>query len=97
LESTQDTGSADKPKVWNIRNPQRPNDAVYIGRPSKWGNPYVIGRDGSRELVIARYRDYILKSPLLGAVLKELRGKHLVCFCAPLPCHGDVLLEIANA
>lgn len=85
------------PKVWNRRDPNCPKDAVYIGRPSKWGNPYVIGRDGGRELVISRYRHRILKSPLLGSVLKELRGKHLVCFCAPLPCHGDVLLEIANS
>lgn len=86
-----------KPKVWNVRDPKRPKDCVFIGRPSKWGNPYVIGRDGGRELVIDRYRHYILNSPLLGDVLRELRGKHLVCFCAPLPCHGDVLLEIANA
>ena len=85
------------PKVLNKYRDTIPPDAIYIGRPSKWGNPYVIGRDGSRALVIARYRDYILKSPLLGAVLAELAGKDLVCFCSPKPCHGDVLLEIANA
>ena len=84
-------------EVVSTRGRFRQTGDLYIGRPSKWGNPYVIGRDGSRELVVARYRDYILKSPLLGAVLAELRGKDLICCCAPKPCHGDVLLEIANA
>jgi hypothetical protein len=35
---------------------------VYVGRPSKWGNPFVIGRDGSREEVIAKYRAWIVRS-----------------------------------
>ncbi len=77
--------------------------AVYVGRPSKWGNPFVIGRDGAREQVVARYRDWLrwslvgLAPILCRAARTELRGKHLVCWCAPLPCHADVLLEIANA
>lgn len=70
---------------------------VYIGRPSKWGNPFVIGKDGEREEVILKYENYILNNPLLLEECKrELRGKNLVCFCAPKPCHGDVLLKIAN-
>ena len=67
---------------------------VYIGRPSKWGNPFAIGRDGSREEVIKKYREWIQKQPELMATLPELRGKVLGCWCAPLPCHGRVLVEL---
>ena len=70
---------------------------VYIGRPSKWGNPFVIGRDGTRADVIRKYEEYILSKPDLLADLHELRGKVLGCYCAPLPCHGDVLLRLANS
>lgn len=69
---------------------------VYVGRPSKWGNPYIIGRDGTREDVVRKYRDYILNTPRLRESLPELKGKRLACWCAPLPCHGDVLMELAN-
>lgn len=74
---------------------RQPHD-VYIGRPSKWGNPFVIGKDGDRREVIAKYREYVLKRPDLIAALTELRGKRLACYCAPLPCHGDVLAELAD-
>jgi hypothetical protein len=67
---------------------------VYIGRPSKWGNPYVIGRDGSRKQVIAKYRAWLLARPELVAALPELRGKVLGCWCAPQACHGDVLVDL---
>lgn len=69
---------------------------VYIGRPSKWGNPFAIGRDGSREEVIVKYRGWLSANPALLKRLGELEGKVLGCWCAPLPCHGDVLAELAN-
>jgi hypothetical protein len=71
---------------------------VYIGRPSKFGNPFFIGKDGTREEVIAKYRALILsdKSPVSMEEIKALKGKVLACHCAPLACHGDVLAEIAN-
>ena len=69
---------------------------LYIGRPSKWGNPFVMGRDGSRTEVIAKYRAWIVAQPTLMNALDELRGRDLVCWCAPLACHGDVLVELAN-
>jgi len=50
-------------------------DRVYVGRPSKWGNPFVIGRDSSRDEVIAKYRAWIVRQPALMAALPELRGK----------------------
>jgi hypothetical protein len=71
--------------------------AVYVGRPSVWGNPFHIGRDGTREEVIAKYRQWIKTQPQLLARLHELRGKDLVCHCAPKACHADVLMELANA
>ena len=69
---------------------------VYIGRGSKWGNRFVIGRDGSREEVIAKYRAWILKNDYLLSCLSELKGKVLGCYCKPLACHGDVLVELAE-
>lgn len=86
-------------KVWNKRDPNVPAAAIYVGRPTKWGNPFRVGRDGSRDEVIQKYRMY-LKLPahkhLQADARVELRGKDLVCWCAPLACHADVLLELAN-
>lgn len=71
---------------------------VYIGRGSKWGNPYRIGRDGTRADVLALYRLHLAARPdLVAAARAELRGRDLVCFCAPLACHGDILNEVANS
>lgn len=73
------------------------HDGVFIGRPTKWGNPFVIGQHGSRAEVIARFAAYLEAHPALkDAARQELRGKDLLCYCAPKPCHGDVLLKIAN-
>ena len=69
---------------------------VYIGRPSKWGNPFRIGPDGSRDEVIQKYRDWIGKQPELLKSLPELEGKKLGCFCKPLACHGDVLARLVE-
>jgi Domain of unknown function (DUF4326) len=55
-------------------------------------NPFVIGRDGSRNEVIAKYRAWIVRQPALMAALHELRDKDLVCWCAPERCHADVLV-----
>ena len=70
---------------------------VYIGRPSKWGNPYRVGVDGTREQVIEKYKELLKTKPeLVEAVRRELRGKVLGCWCSPKPCHGDLLAKIAN-
>jgi hypothetical protein len=83
-----------KGKVVNKKS-NAPYD-VYIGRPSKWGNPFVIGAHGDREAVIAKYRGWLLQNPALLADLHELKGKTLCCWCKPHACHGDVLIELAN-
>jgi hypothetical protein len=75
---------------------------VYIGRAnkrygleeSKWANPYKIGKDGTRQEVIEKYRAYIKSRPDLLASLSDLEGQPLGCWCAPEPCHGDVLIEL---
>lgn len=84
-------------KVLNKAKDIIPPDAVYIGRPSKWGNPFLLGKDGNREEVIRKFKVYVQQKPELVALIrKELNGKSLVCFCSPLACHGDVIMDIAN-
>ena len=67
---------------------------VYIGRPSQWGNPYIVNLDGTREEVITKFRQHLLSSPELLSYLPTLVGKRLGCFCKPESCHGDVLVEL---
>jgi hypothetical protein len=69
---------------------------VYIGRATKWGNPFRIGVDGTREQVVRRYRRWAVRRPGILRGLDELRGKRLGCICAPHACHGDVLAELAD-
>jgi hypothetical protein len=70
---------------------------IEIMRPSVWGNPFKIGRDGTRAEVIQKYRNWITTKPdMIARARSELAGFDLICCCAPAPCHGDVLLEIAN-
>ncbi|KKM82284.1 hypothetical protein LCGC14_1321150 [marine sediment metagenome] len=70
------------------------NFDVYIGRGSLWGNQFRIGVDGDRQQVIEKYREWIKEQPYLLGKLWELKGKVLGCHCAPLPCHGDILIEM---
>lgn len=78
-----------------------PPNAVYVGRPTKWGNPWVVGRDGDAKTCMTLYEQLIngniWSEPNMKTIKRELRGKDLACWC-PLgqPCHADVLLEIAN-
>lgn len=78
---------------------------VYIGRPSKWGNPFS-HKEGtlservvnSREEAIESYKEWITNGDgkhLLND-LDELKGKTLGCWCKPKKCHGDILIKLAN-
>lgn len=69
---------------------------VYVGRPSKWGNPFSIGKDGTRDEVIEKYRAWVGQQAMLMAGLHELKGKVLGCWCYPAPCHAEVLAELAD-
>lgn len=87
-----------------VHNKREPFD-VYIGRPSKWGNPFSHIDEGTlaqfyvptRDEAVAAYAKWIKTQPELLAALPELRGKVLGCWCAPKACHGDVLAAMANA
>lgn len=74
---------------------------VYIGRGSKWGNPFSHMNNtkaqfkvNTREEAINSYREWIKNQPHLLNSLHELKGKTLCCFCKPSACHGDVLVEL---
>lgn len=69
---------------------------VRIDRKTKWGNPFVVGRDGTREEVIQQYADWIIDQQHLIDALGELKGKRLGCWCKPQACHGDVLARLAD-
>lgn len=69
---------------------------IYIGRPSKWGNPFKMDSKATRDQIVAKYEAWLLTQPHLLAALPELKGKRLGCWCAPRLCHGDVLARLAN-
>lgn len=71
-----------------------PDNAVYVGRPSKWGNPYDAKRYGKAN-AIKLYKIWLHEQGPIDDI-EELRGKDLVCWCAPRSCHADYLLELAN-
>lgn len=87
------------PRVYNRKTEKPPKGAIYIGRPTIWGNPYVIGRDGTREQVVDWHRKKVLADKTFQQLIREkLKGKNLVCFCDTTKelCHGLIYLEIAN-
>lgn len=67
---------------------------VYIGRGSLWGNPFKIGKDGTRQEVIDKFEDYLRNNIELLHRLPELTNKVLGCWCAPKACHGDVYIKL---
>lgn len=89
-----------KPKVVHCK--KEPFD-VYVGRGSKWGNPYS-HKEGtlaeevvdSRSEAVKKYEEYLLSNDELMSSLSELKGKTLGCWCKPKACHGDILLKYAN-
>jgi hypothetical protein len=92
-------------KIWHlvVRKSKRPYD-VYIGRPSKYGNPWS-HEEGTlaefkvetRAEAIQKYEEWIRSQPeMMTMIKKELRGKVLSCFCTPKLCHGHILAWIAN-
>lgn len=87
---------------------KRPFDTehyTYCGRSnrwthhpkSKWANPFIVGRDGDRRQVIAKFKAWLLKQKHLMDALPELKGKNLGCWCDPdEKCHVDVLVDFVN-
>lgn len=90
-----------------------PEGAVYVGRPTRWGNPFIVSEHGSPALCVHKYRtlhmpychhgaassleNFYVSEAFIEEARRELAGKDLACFCPlDMPCHADVLLEIAN-
>ncbi|WP_344340534.1 DUF4326 domain-containing protein [Kitasatospora putterlickiae] len=81
-------------------------DVVYVGRAMHRGGwhlaesplhcPYRPGPDLTRERMLVKYRAHLLAHPDLLALVPALRGHRLGCWCAPLPCHADVLAALAD-
>ena len=81
-------------------------DVIYVGRAMHRGgwhlagsplaNPFRPGPDGTREEVMARYREYLMSRPDLLELVPPLRGRRLGCWCRPLPCHAEILAEVAD-
>mgnify|MGYP002626924685 CR=1 FL=1 len=70
---------------------------MYRGRPSKWGNPFVLGKDGSREEVVLKFKKWFMSNTKLVEEAKiELKDKVLGCWCSPQICHGDIISEVVN-
>lgn len=74
-----------------------PEGAKYVGRPSKWGNPFKVSEYG-REKALELYREYLEEKIQKGELNpQELKGLNLACFCRlDEACHADILLELAN-
>jgi len=87
------------PKVYNKRDKNVPADAIYVGRPSVFGNPFAMREHtkANRDKVCDAFENMCSLNPKFRERIKqELRGKDLVCWCAPARCHADTLLRIAN-
>jgi hypothetical protein len=81
---------------------RKPAGVVYVGRPSRWGNPYSVQELGRAE-ALRRFRDLFesaargeeVRYPVLE--ISALRGKDLGCWCRPdEACHADILIDFAN-
>ena len=71
---------------------------INCGRPSKWGNCFEIGKDGTRDEVIQKYKNWLLKGEgqYLLNDLHELKGRILGCWCKPKKCHCDIFVWLCN-
>lgn len=85
------------PKILNKYKDDCSGEHVFVGRPSPFGNPFIIGRDGNRNEVCEKYALWIkTQSKLIEKIKGELKGKDLVCFCSPKLCHAETLIKITN-
>ncbi|MDP2685239.1 MAG: DUF4326 domain-containing protein [bacterium] len=83
--------------MWPVVHFNKEPCDVFIGSPSKWSSPYRVGIDGPREEVMLSYDIWVQNNPeFIKSVRRELPGKRLGCYCAPMMCHGDLLVRIAN-
>jgi hypothetical protein len=99
---SNDLPSVSNPQVFSTSSfPRefRSEPSIYIGRKGLWGNRFVIGPDGDREEVLNKYEDYTIAKlrtdhEYRSNFVRDLSGKHLICHCKPLACHGDIILRL---
>lgn len=74
-----------------------PANTVYVGRPTKWGNPFKYASTFRKWLDGEIFFQWAARRKVILSDLEELRGKDLACWCAlDQPCHADILLKMAN-
>ena len=90
-----------------VKGWKMPANTVNVARPSRWGNPFSVENNG-RTNAVKYFREWLegkrfingKSAPTKETIRLMLRGHNLACYCDPkdgLPCHADVLLELANA
>lgn len=100
---TTTVGSPQRIQRKRTKGWKMPENTVYVGRPGRWGNPFVLTSGSSakmRHLIVGFFRQWLENDDDAADLRKDislLRGKNLACWCpAGQPCHADVLLELAN-
>jgi hypothetical protein len=107
----QQTAGPVRVQLRRLKGWRMPANTVKVCRPGRWGNQFIVGRDGTAAECVAKFRnhlmpfrhggpmeDFLISEANIKAARSDLAGKNLACWCAPdQPCHADVLLEIANA
>lgn len=79
-----------------VREEER-NKYLYVGRPTKWGNPFILSHESERENVLRHFIEWLMGQPgLQEDARKELPGEYLGCWCHPKMCHAHVWSAIAN-
>lgn len=109
LKQLSNTEFLTLPRVMNKRYNEPTGNTVYIGRPSKYGNPYSHlgkedeeGKVGTREEAVSMYENHFLNLPEAEQedIKRDLKGKDLMCWCVGgkklVPCHGHALLQLCN-
>lgn len=83
-----------KGRIVSLRDKKAMYDVLIDRRGDGFGNPFHLGRHGTRLEVVNRFEDYARGKPDLMARLPELAGKVMGCWCAPLTCHGEAYLHL---
>lgn len=89
-----------KGRIYNKNHGKVPRGSIFIGRPSKYGNPFIKGIHGTRSEVLAKFKEYLVDQLENGYFsideILMLYESDLVCYCHPLPCHGDIYHEVGR-
>lgn len=82
--------------VINFNDQWHKRNVLCVDRRGPYGNPFKVGRDGPRDLVLRDHEEWLRRTPELVMELWRLKDRTLGCYCEPLPCHGWLLAFLAN-